>query len=145
MDSQKILEIFKNSIDEINALNLNWFILQWDNDSKDKSELSLDYSIHKRIQLFERPAYCPDLNPIENVWVNIKNKFGSQVYCIIEYLKDDIKTYWQIWGSHHNSIIYETMRRIKACIFLKENGQILRIILFTFFNSLISINESYYY
>ena len=39
------------------------------------------------IILIEWPAYSPDLNPIENVWTNIKYKLGGQVYSKMEELK----------------------------------------------------------
>ena len=51
-------------------------LLLWDNDSKYKSEMSLDYYIENKIQLLEWPAFYPDLNLIENFWA-IYSKVGK--------------------------------------------------------------------
>ena len=40
--------------------------LQFDNDPKHKSKLAQEYL--KKIVALEWPPYCPDLNPIENIW-----------------------------------------------------------------------------
>ena len=71
----------------------NGILLLWDNDSKHKSEMSLDYYIENKIQLLEWLAYSPDLNSIENVWANIKYKFEGNVYKKIQSLKSDIEEY----------------------------------------------------
>ena len=42
--------------------------------------MSLNYYIENKIQLLEWSAYSQDLNPIENVWTNIKYKLGGDVY-----------------------------------------------------------------
>ena len=42
--------------------------------------MSLNYYIENKIQLLELPAYSPNLNPIENVWANIKYKLEGNVY-----------------------------------------------------------------
>ena len=65
--------------------------------------MSLDYYIEKK-QLLEWPAYNPDLNPIENVWANIKYKFGGNAYQKIQALKSDIKEYWISCAAHLSSI-----------------------------------------
>ena len=42
--------------------------------------MSLDYYIENKIQLLELPTYNLNLNPIENVWANIKHKLGGNAY-----------------------------------------------------------------
>ena len=74
---KKYVEILKNYKSDIDNLHPNGILLLWDNDSKHKSEVSLDYYTENKIQLFEWPAYSPDLNPIENVWANIKYKLAG--------------------------------------------------------------------
>ena len=64
MDSKMHFEILKNCKSDIDYLHPNGILLLWDNDSKHKSEVSLDYYIENKIQLFELTAYSQDLNPI---------------------------------------------------------------------------------
>ena len=45
MDIQKYIEILEKSKDQLNELHPNRFILLRDNDSKHRSEMSLDYYI----------------------------------------------------------------------------------------------------
>ena len=57
MNSKKYVEILKNCKSDIYNLHPNGILLLWDNDSKHKSEMSLDYYIENKIQLLEWPAY----------------------------------------------------------------------------------------
>ena len=96
-DSQKYIEILEKSKDQLNELHPNRYILLCDNDSKHRSEIFLDYYIQNDIKLLEWPAYNPDLNPIENIWANIKNKLGARVYNNKDTLETDIKYYWNVY------------------------------------------------
>ena len=71
----------------------------WESDLKHRSELSFDHYNQNKIQLLEWAAYSPDLNPIKYLGYNLKYRLGSLEYNIIESLKYDIKTYWQICSS----------------------------------------------
>ena len=117
MDSQKYIEILEKSKDQLNELHLNRYILLCDNDSKHRSGISLDYYIQNDIRLLEWPAYSPDLNPIENIWANIKNKLGARVYNNKDTLEADIKYYWNVYAKDYSEIVVHSMKkRIDACI-----------------------------
>ena len=72
--------------------------------------MPLDYYIENKIQLLEWPVYSPGLNPIENVWDNIKYKFGANVYKQIQSLNSDIEEYWISCATHLSRIIRDFMR-----------------------------------
>ena len=86
MDSAKYIDILESSFDEMNSILPNGWILQWDNDSKHKSKDSLLLLYKIRIKLMKWPAYSPDLNLIENIWVNIKHYLGSRTFSSISSL-----------------------------------------------------------
>ena len=93
---------------EIWKLHPNGFILLWDNDSKHRSDISLNYYIENNVQLLEWPAYFPDLNPIENIRGNIKNNLGSKVYNKIESISQTLKT---IGKSEHQITVQNQLRQ----------------------------------
>ena len=53
MDSKMYVEILKNCKSDIDNLHTNGILLLWDNDSKHKSEMYLNYYIVNKIQLLE--------------------------------------------------------------------------------------------
>ena len=117
MDSQKYIEILKKSKDQLNELHPNKYILLCDNDSKHWSGMSFDYYIKNVIKLLEWLAYCPDLNPIANIWANITSKLGPEWSNNKDTLEADIKYYWDLYAKDYSEIVVHSMRkRIDACI-----------------------------
>ena len=53
MDIQKYIEILENSRREMNELLPDKWILQWDNDSKHFSNMTLDYYIENDVKLLK--------------------------------------------------------------------------------------------
>ena len=101
-------------------LHQNGFILLCGNDSKHRSDISLNYYIENNIQQLEWHEYSPDLNPIENIWGNIKNYLGSKVYNKVESISSDIEDCWKIWASNYSTKCIKTMmKKFDAWILLK--------------------------
>ena len=93
---------------EIWKLHPNGFILLWYNDSKHRSDISLNYYIKNNIQLLEWPAYSPDLNPIENIWGSIKITWDQRYTTRLNQSNQTLKT---IGKSEHQITVQKQLRQ----------------------------------
>jgi transposase len=53
-----------------------------------------DYLKKKKVKVLDWPGNSPDLNPIENLWEEMKNKVADQHPTSLETLKNAIKLVW---------------------------------------------------
>ena len=66
-----------------------------DNDPKHRSKLVSKWLFDHGIQCMELPPYSPDLNPIENVWHNLKTRVADRHARNVDELKDIIVEEWK--------------------------------------------------
>ena len=114
MDSQKYIDILESFLDEMNSILPDGCFLQCDNYSKHKSLESLRLSIKNKIKLIKWQAYSPDLNPIENIWGNIKYYLGSRTF-------SNMKSHWKEIEDKWNQIDVEFCKRLTNSVKRRVN------------------------
>ena len=72
-------------------------ILIVDNYSSHTAYLVRDWSaLHPRLQLYDLPKYCSDLNPVENIWLRLKNKVAAnRLYGSFQLLLDAVDRFFR--------------------------------------------------
>ena len=75
---EKFLELFSQAYpDEIH-------IIQLDNG---RAHLGLDLSIPNNIILLFQPPYCPEVNPIERFWKEVKKFLKNKIFDSLDFLR----------------------------------------------------------
>ena len=67
----------------------NWWFLQ-DNDPKHRSDIVQQWLFRNGVQCIDFPPYSPDLNPIENLWNDMKRQVEEHNAQNIEELKQHL-------------------------------------------------------
>ena len=77
--------------------------------------------LQDNFQVLDWPGNSPDLNPIENLWVNIKRKISERKPQNLDELKENIKTVWtcDVTPELCKNLVYSMPNRIKNVILNK--------------------------
>ena len=70
------------------------FIFQHDNDPKHTSLLVKNYLSKAKVNVLEWPAQNPDLNPIENLWCELKRRVHARKPSNLKELETYAKEEW---------------------------------------------------
>ena len=72
----------------------HWWLLQ-DNDPKHKSRLVQNWLFSKGVRCIDFPPYSPDMNPIENLWADLKKRVSARNARTINELIEHIEEEWE--------------------------------------------------
>ena len=79
-------------IETANVYYPDGWTLQEDNSPIHRSKLSKSWKESQNLELLERPAYSPDLNPIENIWGVLKQRLSKRCFNNLQDLGTAILT-----------------------------------------------------
>ena len=105
----------------MNKFMKNSVILQFNNDPKHRSLKDLEFYKENNIKTIDLPSNSPDLNPIENIWMKIKNKLCRQEFENINKLRKRVEKDWRILIKKNLQIYSNSMNnRIESCLLLNR-------------------------
>ena len=87
MEQYQYLDILKNSMEPhaFESMPINWTFMQ-DNDPKHTARSVKNWLAAEQIKVLEWPAQSPDLNPIENLWNDVKVQIQNKKFTNFDQL-----------------------------------------------------------
>lgn len=110
MDAQLYTDILEEDLQEsmeFYNLEVADIIFQQDNDSKHTSKLAKKWFEDHDINVLIWPAHSPDMNPIEHLWVHVKNELKK-----FEHPPSGVLELWERVGKLWNSIPAEVCQNL---------------------------------
>lgn len=118
MDRYQYLDILKNQMEPYAFENMPVsFTFMHDNDPKHTSKLVKEWFSQENIPVLSWPAQSPDLNPIENLWNDVKCAIAKQKYKNLDDLWTGIQNSWySIPKERCQNLIQSMPRRCQAVL-----------------------------
>lgn len=123
LDQHMYVDILQNTMLPYVEENmpLNWIFMQ-DNDPKHTSKKAKNWLECNKIKVLDWPAQSPDLNPIENLWTDIKKEVFIKKPTTTQNLWNVVEKAWYDIPPQRCAILVDSMQRrcsavIKNCGF----------------------------
>ena len=102
--------------EEVQIADENTFIFMQDNAKCHKAETVLEFLAENRVPLMEWPAQSPDLNPLENLWIEFKERFHKRFIELFSNLSKSMEARYR-YGEIMQEVWYsQGMELVEALI-----------------------------
>ena len=121
LDSELMVDILKKHLlpsakPLMNSMQKGMWYYQQDNDPKHKSKLVQGWLQQKGITCLDWPPYSPDLNPIENLWADLKRRVEEENARTTQELKAAVLKAWSETDDELIAKLVESMPRRLAAV-----------------------------
>jgi hypothetical protein len=99
----------------------NW-IFQQDNDLKHTAIINQAYLANRHVNVMDWPAQSPDLNPIENLWSELKRQLQDRTCNTPDELFDVLKAGWEAIPREYIQKLIDSMAR-RCLAVIRANGR----------------------
>ena len=96
------------------------FHFQQDNDPKHTARIVKEFIVYNTSHMLITPPQSPDINPIENLWVEIGKRLNTFQIISKQVLEDKIIEIWNsVECSFTKALVYSMERRLRHTIAAK--------------------------